>query len=44
MIHDYSTGRRFNPAERMMFSAAARDPKLAVRFDRFATRQVARRG
>jgi menaquinone-9 beta-reductase len=39
-IHDYSTGRRFNPAERLIFSAATRDPKLSVRFDRFATRQV----
>jgi menaquinone-9 beta-reductase len=40
LIHDYSTGRRFSPAERLLFSAAARDRKLAVRFDRFATRQV----
>jgi 2-polyprenyl-6-methoxyphenol hydroxylase-like FAD-dependent oxidoreductase len=39
-IHDYSTGRRFNPAERMIFSAAARDPELSIRFDRFATRRV----
>jgi 2-polyprenyl-6-methoxyphenol hydroxylase-like FAD-dependent oxidoreductase len=40
LIHDYSTARRFNPGERLLFSAAARDPKLSVRFDRFATRQV----
>jgi 2-polyprenyl-6-methoxyphenol hydroxylase-like FAD-dependent oxidoreductase len=40
LIHDYSTARRFNPAERMIFSGAARDDKLAVCFDRFATRQV----
>src|SRR4051794_29700715 len=39
-IHDYATGRRLNPAERLMFSAAARDPKAAVMFDRFGTRQI----
>jgi 2-polyprenyl-6-methoxyphenol hydroxylase-like FAD-dependent oxidoreductase len=39
-IHDYATGRKLNPAERMMFSAAARDPKMATRFDAFGTRQV----
>jgi 2-polyprenyl-6-methoxyphenol hydroxylase-like FAD-dependent oxidoreductase len=39
-IHDYSTGRRFNPAERMMFAAAARDPKTAALFDSFGTRQI----
>lgn len=40
LIHDYSTGRRFNPAERMMFAAAARDPKTAALFDSFGTRQI----
>src|SRR3954447_12983868 len=39
-IHDYATGRKLNPAERLMFSAAARDPKMAARFDTFGTRQV----
>jgi len=39
-IHDYSTGRRFNPAERLMFSAAARDPKVAGVIEDFATRQI----
>jgi menaquinone-9 beta-reductase len=39
-IHDYATGRKLNPAERLMFSAAARDPKMATRFDTFGTRQV----
>jgi 2-polyprenyl-6-methoxyphenol hydroxylase-like FAD-dependent oxidoreductase len=39
-IHDYSTGRRFNPAERMIWSAAARDPKAATLLDRMGTRQV----
>jgi 2-polyprenyl-6-methoxyphenol hydroxylase-like FAD-dependent oxidoreductase len=40
LTSDYSTGRRFNPAERALFSAAARDTEVAVRVDRFATRQV----
>ena len=40
LTSDYSTGRRFNPAERLLFSAAARDRKLSVNFDRFATRQI----
>lgn len=39
-IHDYATGRKLNPAERMMFSAAARDPKMATSFDTFGTRQI----
>lgn len=39
-IHDYATGRRFNPVERMTFSAAARDRKSALLFDAFGTRQV----
>jgi menaquinone-9 beta-reductase len=39
-IHDYSTGRRFNPAERMIWSAAARDPRAATLLDRMGTRQV----
>lgn len=40
LIHDYATGRRFNGGERMTFSAAARDPKTAARFDAFGTRRV----
>lgn len=40
LIHDYATGRRMNPAERFLFSAAARDPQVAIPFDRFATRQI----
>jgi 2-polyprenyl-6-methoxyphenol hydroxylase-like FAD-dependent oxidoreductase len=39
-IHDYATGRKLNSAERLMFSAAARDPEMASRFDAFGTRQV----
>lgn len=37
---DYASGRRFNPGERMIFSAAARDPKVAARFEAFGTRQI----
>lgn len=40
MIHDYSSGRKLTPPERLLFSAAVRDPKIATTFDRFATRQV----
>lgn len=39
-IHDYSTGRRLNPAERFLFAAAARDEKVAIPFDAYATRQI----
>lgn len=39
-IHDYSTGRRFNPAERLMWSAATRDQELALVLERFGTRQI----
>lgn len=39
-IHDYATGRRFNPIERALFAATAEDPKLAIVFDRYATRQI----
>jgi 2-polyprenyl-6-methoxyphenol hydroxylase-like FAD-dependent oxidoreductase len=39
-IHDYATGRKLNPAERLMFAAAARDPKTAAVFDTFGTRQI----
>ena len=39
-IHDYATGRRFNPLERMMLAAAARDPKVAAAFDAYVTRQI----
>ncbi len=39
-IHDYATGRRMNPSERLMFSAAARDPKAAEIMEAFGTRQI----
>ncbi len=40
LIHDYATGRRFNPAERLLFSAAARDEEAGIVVDKFATRQI----
>ncbi len=40
ITNDYSIARRFNPGERLFFSAAARDPEVALRLDRFATRQI----
>ncbi|MGN6201107.1 MAG: NAD(P)/FAD-dependent oxidoreductase [Solirubrobacterales bacterium] len=39
-IHDYASGRRLNPAERLIFAAAARDPKSALIFERFGSRQI----
>lgn len=39
-IHDYATGRRLTRPERMLMSAAARDPELAARFDALATRRI----
>ncbi|HEY1688922.1 MAG TPA: NAD(P)/FAD-dependent oxidoreductase [Solirubrobacteraceae bacterium] len=41
LIVDYATGRRMNFAERMMFSAATRDSRLAVKFEAFGTRNIA---
>jgi hypothetical protein len=40
MIHDYATGRKMQPPERLFFSGAARDPRVATIFDRFGTRQI----
>jgi flavin-dependent dehydrogenase len=40
LMVDYATGRRFNPGERLMFSAAVKDPKTAAVFERFGTRQI----
>ncbi|HYH53100.1 MAG TPA: NAD(P)/FAD-dependent oxidoreductase [Solirubrobacterales bacterium] len=39
-IHDYSTGRRFNPGERMVWAAATRDPELALILESYGTRQI----
>lgn len=40
MINEYATGRRMRPTERMLFAAAARDPKVAVAFDAVGTRRT----
>jgi menaquinone-9 beta-reductase len=39
LIHDYATGRKFSPVERLMFAAAARDPRTAALFDSLGTRR-----
>jgi menaquinone-9 beta-reductase len=43
MIVDYATGRKLNAAERLIFSAAAREPRLAATFEAFGTRNLAPR-
>jgi 2-polyprenyl-6-methoxyphenol hydroxylase-like FAD-dependent oxidoreductase len=40
MIHDYATGRPLKRGERLLFAAAARDPKVATAFDEMGTRQI----
>lgn len=40
IINDYASGRRMNPGERLIFSSAARDPKLAMAFEAFGTRSI----
>ncbi len=40
LISGYSTGRPMNLGERLTFSAAARDERLAGRFEAFGTRNV----
>src|SRR6185312_5589043 len=40
MIHDYATGRKMQPPERVLFSGAARDPRAARVFDSFGARQI----
>jgi menaquinone-9 beta-reductase len=39
-IHDYADGRKMNPAERLLFAAAARDERLARVFEAFGTRNI----
>lgn len=43
VIVDYATGRRLKAPERLVFAAAARDPKLAAAFEAFGTRNLAPR-
>lgn len=40
LIHDYATGRPMSAVERLMFSAAAQDPKAAELLDRLGTRRA----
>jgi len=40
VINDYASGRKMNPGERLIFSSAARDPKLAETFEAFGTRSI----
>lgn len=40
LINDYATGRRLNPMERLIFSAAVRDEKCARVFEAFGTREL----
>ncbi len=40
LIHGYATGRRFNLGERLLFSSAARDAKMAGIFEAFGTRNI----
>lgn len=40
LIADYASGRRFNPIERLMFSAAARDEDIARHMHLFASRLI----
>ena len=40
LVNDYATGRPMNPGEKLLFSAAARDPKVATNFDAFGTRRI----
>jgi menaquinone-9 beta-reductase len=38
LIHGYSTGRKFDPIERLMFSTAVRDRRAAALFEEMGTR------
>lgn len=40
IINDYASGRKMQPGERLIFSAAARDPRLATTFEAFGTRSI----
>jgi flavin-dependent dehydrogenase len=40
LIADYASGRPFNPIERLMYSAAARDQELAQHVERFGGRLI----
>jgi 2-polyprenyl-6-methoxyphenol hydroxylase-like FAD-dependent oxidoreductase len=40
IINEYASGRKMNPGERLIFSAAARDQRLAESFEAFGTRSI----
>ena len=40
LISDYSSGRRFSPLDKLVYSTAARDPELAGRVEDFGTRSI----
>jgi 2-polyprenyl-6-methoxyphenol hydroxylase-like FAD-dependent oxidoreductase len=40
LISDYSSARRFNPIEKLVYSTAARDAELAGRVEDFGTRSI----
>jgi flavin-dependent dehydrogenase len=40
LIHDYSTGRKFDRSERLMIATAARDRKAAALFEALGTRRA----
>jgi menaquinone-9 beta-reductase len=40
LIHDYATGRKLTPTEKMLMAAAASDPKIAAVFDEVGTRRA----
>jgi 2-polyprenyl-6-methoxyphenol hydroxylase-like FAD-dependent oxidoreductase len=40
LINEYASGRKMSPGERLIFSAAARDRRVAETFDAFGTRCI----
>jgi len=40
LIYDYASGRKFSPGERFLFSAAARDERVARTFEAFGARSI----
>jgi 2-polyprenyl-6-methoxyphenol hydroxylase-like FAD-dependent oxidoreductase len=40
LISDFASSRPFNPVEKLMFSAAARDPRMARHFHTFGSRLI----
>jgi hypothetical protein len=40
MIHDYADARRMQPPERLLFSAAARDARMADLMEAYGTRNI----